>query len=119
MNIIRQCLIIFGCLAIGELLVYFSDIPLPSSIIGMLLLTILLKLGWIKVAWVQGIADFFIKILPFFFIPVGVAVMMYFDLIAASFWTILIASLGSTVINLVVAGWAHQLLRRRSKRSQI
>ena len=35
---IRQCAILFGCLALGELIVYLTGIKLPSSIIGMLLL---------------------------------------------------------------------------------
>ena len=41
---IRQCAILFGCLALGELVVFLTDIKLPSSIIGMLLLTLFLKL---------------------------------------------------------------------------
>ena len=48
---IRQCSILFGCLAFGELVVYLTGIKLPSSIIGMLLLTLLLKLKWIKLEW--------------------------------------------------------------------
>lgn len=36
---IRQCAILFGCLALGELIV-LTGIKLPSSIIGMLLLTL-------------------------------------------------------------------------------
>ena len=55
---IRQCAILFGCLALGELIVYLTGIKLPSSIIGMLLLTLFLKLGWIKLQWVQGLSDF-------------------------------------------------------------
>ncbi len=37
---IRQCAILFGCLALGELIVFLTGIKLPSSIIGMLLLTL-------------------------------------------------------------------------------
>lgn len=36
---IRQLAILFGCLALGELVIYLTHIPLPSSILGMLLLT--------------------------------------------------------------------------------
>lgn len=61
---IRQCAILFGCLALGELVVFLTDIKLPSSIIGMLLLTLFLKLGWIKLQWVQGLSDFLVAILP-------------------------------------------------------
>lgn len=109
---IRQCVIIFGCLAVGELLVAITGIKLPASIIGMLLLTLLLKLGWVKVAWVKGISDFLVKNLPLFFIPPGVAVMLYLDVIEANFWSIMVSALGSTVIVLALTGWTHQLLRK-------
>ena len=68
---IRQCAILFGCLALGELIVFLTGIKLPSSIIGMLLLTLFLKLGWIKLHWVQGMSDFLVANLGFFFIPPG------------------------------------------------
>ena len=115
---IRQVAIIFGCLAVGELIVHFTRVSLPSSIIGMLLLTLLLKTGWIKLAWVKGLADFLVGTLPFYFVPAGVAVMLYFDLIAASFWPIVVASAGSTVIVLIVTGWSHQLIRNFSKKNR-
>ena len=81
---IRQCAILFGCLALGELIVFLTDIKLPSSIIGMLLLTLFLKLGWIKLHWVQGMSDFLVANLGFFFIPPGVALMLYFDISQAA-----------------------------------
>ena len=109
---IRQCTILFGCLALGELVVWLTGIKLPSSIIGMLLLTTFLKLGWIKLHWVQGMSDFLVANLGFFFVPPGVALMLYFDIITAQFWPIVIASAVSTVLVLVVTGWIHQLTRR-------
>ena len=105
---IRQCAILFGCLALGELIVFLTGIKLPSSIIGMLLLTLFLKLGWIKLHWVQGMSDFLVANLGFFFIPPGVALMLYFDIIAAEFWPIAIASLVSTL--LVPVSYTHLTL---------
>ena len=109
---IRQCAILFGCLALGELIVFLTGIKLPSSIIGMLLLTLFLKLGWIKLQWVQGLSDFLVANLGFFFVPPGVALMLYFDVIEAQFWPIVIATVVSTVLVLVVTGWVHQLVRK-------
>lgn len=109
---IRQCAILFGCLALGELTVWLTGIKLPSSIIGMLLLTLFLKLGWIKLHWVQGMSDFLVANLGFFFVPPGVALMLYFDLIAAEFWPIVTASVVSTLLVIVVTGWVHQLTRK-------
>ena len=72
---IRQLAIIFGCLALGELVIYLTHIPLPSSILGMLLLTLLLKLKVIRLEWVRSISDFLVGNIGFFFVPPGVAVM--------------------------------------------
>ncbi len=109
---IRQCSILFGCLALGELIVYLTGVRLPSSIIGMLLLTLFLQLGWIKLEWVQGLTNFLVANLGFFFVPSGVALMLYFDIIQAQFWPIVVATLVSTVLVLVVTGWVHQLVRK-------
>ncbi|MCQ2193244.1 MAG: CidA/LrgA family protein [Paludibacteraceae bacterium] len=113
---IRQCSILFGCLAVGELLVYLTGIKLPSSIIGMLLLTLLLKLGWVKLEWVKGLSDFLIGNLGFFFVPPGVALMLYFDVIKAQFLPIMVAILVSTALVLVVTGWVHQWVRKLQKK---
>jgi holin-like protein len=112
-NMIRQCAILFGCLALGELIVFLTGVKLPACIIGMLLLTLFLKLGWVKLEWVQGISDFLVANLGFFFVPSGVALMLYFDLIRAQWIPIVVATVVSTVVVLVVTGWVHQVLRKR------
>ena len=62
--------------------------------------------------WVQGLSDFLVANLGFFFVPPGVALMLYFDIIAAQFCPIVIASLVSTLLVLIVTGWVHQLARK-------
>lgn len=109
---IRQCAVLFGCLALGELVVFLTGIALPSSIVGMLLLALFLKLGWVKLKWVQGLSDFLVANLGFFFVPAGVALMLYFDIIRAQFWPILIASVVSTLLVLLITGWVHQIMRK-------
>lgn len=110
---IRQCAILFGCLALGELLIFLTGIKLPSSIVGMLLLTLFLKLKWIKLEWVQGLCDFLVANIGFFFVPPGVALMLYFDIIKAQFWPIVVATVVSTILVLAVTGWVHQLCDRK------
>ena len=46
---VRQCFILFGCMALGEMITTLTGVKLPSSIIGMLLRTRLLKDKVIKV----------------------------------------------------------------------
>lgn len=113
--LIRYCAVIFGCLALGELVVYLTDIHFPSSIIGMLFLTLFLHLGWIKLEWVKVISDLLIANLGLFFVPPSVAILVYFDLIASNFWSIITAVVVSTLIVVVATGHTYQFLRKKMK----
>ena len=75
---VKQCTILFGCMALGELLVKITGVSLPGSIVGMLLLAAFLEMGWIKLEWVKQISDFLLSNLGFFFVPPGVALMLNF-----------------------------------------
>ncbi|HIT14844.1 MAG TPA: CidA/LrgA family protein [Candidatus Avimuribaculum pullicola] len=107
-----QCAIIFGCLALGELIVWLTGIKLPSSMIGMLLLTALLHFRVIRLSWVEGMANFLVKNLGFFFVPAAVSLMLFFDIIRAQWLPILLASALSTMLVIIVTGWVHQLMRK-------
>lgn len=106
---VKQCAIIFGCLAAGEFLSRVARVPVPGSILGMLLLTALLQMGWVKVETVRPISRFLVSNMAFFFVPPGVALMLYFDLIAAEWLPITVATVVSTAVVLVVTGAVHQL----------
>lgn len=108
-----QCAVIFGCLALGELIVYLTGIKLPSSIIGMLLLVLFLKTGVVKIKKIQQISDFLVGNIGFFFIPPGVALMLYLDIIKAQFWPIFVSSLVSTLLVIAVTGWIFQISNRK------
>lgn len=109
---IRQCSILFGCLALGELIVWLTGVKLPSSVIGMLLLTLFLKLGILKLEWVRGISDFLVANLGFFFVPSSIALMLCFDMIKAELLPIIVSTVASTVLVLVFTGWTHQIMRK-------
>lgn len=108
---ILQCAVLFAFLAIGELVVWFTGVPIPSSIIGMLLLTLSLKLGFVKMSWVDKVSDFLVKNLGFFFVPAGVGLMKCLGLIQAQWLPIIGASVVSTFLIIAVTGWVHQLVR--------
>ncbi|SFU52511.1 holin-like protein [Pustulibacterium marinum] len=112
---IKQVFIIFGCLSLGKIFVAVTGLPLPASIVGMLILTALLMSGKVKITDVKDVSDFFNKNMAFFFVPAGVAIMLYLDVISASFWPILVAAFVSTTLVLLVTGWTHQRLRKRKK----
>lgn len=109
---ILQFLIIFACLAIGELIVWLTGIKLPSCIIGMLILVLSLEMKWIRLEWVKGISSALIANMGFFFIPPGIALMQYFQIIKNDWLSILVSVIISTLIVLAVTGHVHQLTRK-------
>lgn len=109
---ILQCAILFAFLAMGEFIVYCTGIPVPSSIIGMLLLTAALKLRIIRLLWVDKVSDFLVKNLGFFFVPAGVGLMRCLDLISEQWLPIVAASVISTFLIIATTGWVHQMVRR-------
>lgn len=109
---ILQCAVLFAFLAMGELIVWLTGVPVPSSIIGMLLLAVSLRTGVVKEQWVDKMADFLVKNLGFFFVPAGVGVMRCLGLIRDQWLPIVTATVVSTFIIIAVTGWVHQLARR-------
>ncbi|MCM1072128.1 MAG: CidA/LrgA family protein [[Clostridium] fimetarium] len=109
---ILQCAVIFAFLAFGELVVYLTGIPVPSSIIGMISLAAALKLKFVRLMWVDKVADFLVRNLGFFFVPAGVGVMRCFDVISREWGAIVTATVVSTFAIIAVTGWTHQLCRR-------
>lgn len=109
---ILQCAVLFAFLAIGEAVVHFTGIPIPSSIIGMLLLTAALKLRIVRLIWVNKVSDFLVSNLGFFFVPAGVGLMRCLGLVSEQWLPIVGASVVSTFIIIAVTGWVHQFVRR-------
>lgn len=105
----RQLAIIIGCLAVGEFFVWLTGVSVPSSIIGMLFLTAMLKMKVVRLEWVETTSSFLVKNMGFFFVPPGVALMLYFDIIRAELLPIVVATVVSTMLVLVTTGWIHAL----------
>lgn len=113
---ILQCAVLFGFLAAGELIVWLTGVPVPSSIIGMILLAATLQSGRLKLSQVETFADFLTRNLGFFFVPAGVGIMRCLGVIADQWVPIVVSTVVSTFIIIAVTGWVHQITRRSTKR---
>ena len=112
----KQFGIIFGCLALGELIALIPGISIPGSILGMLILTFLLERGIVNPATINPVCKFLIANMAFFFIPPGVALMLYFDLLASEWLPITVATVISILVVLLATGHMHQFLHRWVKK---
>ena len=99
-------------LAIGEFIVWLTGIPVPSSIIGMLLLAMSLKAGIVKPRHVEKLSNFLVHNLGFFFVPAGVGLMNCLGLISDQWIPIVGAAIGSTIVINAVTGWTHRIVRK-------
>lgn len=54
---------------IGIVLHEWLAAPLPANVIGLLLFTLSLFAGWVKLEWVEGAAQFLLKHMLLFFLP--------------------------------------------------
>ncbi|MDE7025479.1 MAG: CidA/LrgA family protein [Paramuribaculum sp.] len=113
---ILQFGVLFAFLAAGELVVKLTGVPVPSSIIGMVLLCASLKAGVVKLEWVDKLSAFLVHNLGFFFVPAGIGLMNCLGLIADQWVPIVCATVISTVIIIAVTGWAHQWTRSMSSK---
>lgn len=119
MRIFREVLIVFGIAFLGEILSKSLHLPLPGSLCGMLILFILLCSGIIKIESIQLISDFLLSHLAFFFIPAGVSLLAYFDVIKDSWMWIILTCLLTTFITMGVCGWVmNALMHRKEQRHE-
>ncbi|UOD34637.1 CidA/LrgA family protein [Deferribacteraceae bacterium V6Fe1] len=107
---IQGLTIIFLFLFLGDSITYLTKIPIPGNVIGMILLTISLKIEIIKLNSVKPAADILVKNMAFLFVPPGVGIMIYFDLIKTEFIPIFLSYIFSTLAVLYAVGKFQQTL---------
>ncbi len=113
MKLLRQFGFILGLTLFGELIKKVFKLPLPGSVIGMIVLFLLLYLKVVKVENLKEISSFLLDHLSFFFVPAGVGLMAYMGILRDNWFEIGIISLITTVIVLLITGYSIQLLRKR------
>jgi holin-like protein len=86
----------------GELIRYLFKLPVAGNIIGMVLLFVALKYRWIALSAIKPASDKLLEFLVLFFIPYGVGLMIYFDLIKAYWLPLSIAVIASTLLTLYI-----------------
>lgn len=111
----RGLAILFGFNFLGYVLHAFH-VPLPGNVIGMILLTVALFTGWVKVAWIEESAEWLLKNMMLFFAPIIVGTVTLFQQIGEQVIPIVVSLVGSTVAVLLVTGWTVQALQRDKKR---
>lgn len=120
MKIIKQIGIIFSVCWISQLIEKFLPFSFPASVIGMLVLLVCLLTGFLKIEHIQEKADFLLENMAFFFLPAGVSIMNYFELLKKSWLQIVLICVVSTVVTFAVTAYSVKfvikIMERRKRR---
>lgn len=113
--LLKSLLIIFACLFLGQVIVGGFDLPLPASIIGLLLLFLALQSGLIKLSSVEKLAKIMLDHLVLLVIPACISIMQYMGVIADDLWILIVATTLSTFLVLIVTAKSYEWLRKTQK----
>jgi holin-like protein len=97
---------------LGEWLVHVAHAPVPGSVVGMLILTVLLETGVVPIEPVRPAADLLVRHLALLYVPAGVAVIVYVSVVRQDLVAITGAGLASLVAVLLVVGLIVQRFER-------
>ena len=109
---LAQLALLWAVYAGSNWLVAVVGLPIPGNVVGVLLLFTLLCLGIVKLAWVELAADFLLKHLVFFFVPIAVGLMEWGGVFYDYGLLLATAILASAVLPLLAVGGLSQLLHR-------
>ncbi len=112
MKIIRQIGIIFTVCWLSILVEKILPFAFPASVIGMILLFICLLTGVLKIEHIQEKADFLLENMAFFFVPAGVSIINYFDVLENTWIQLVVICVISTVVTFAVTAWSVKLTVR-------
>ncbi len=104
---------------ICTLIINWLQIPFPPALLGMLMLSALLCTRIVNPAEVEGICDLLISKMGMLFLPAGVSVILYFDVIKAEFTAItLTVIICSFAVLITTALFLEFALKGKSKKKE-
>lgn len=112
MNHLRQLGLILAVCAAGDLLSHMIGGLLPGNVLGMLLMLLLLAGRVLRPAAIGDTADFFLKNMAVFFLPVSLGILdLYADLHSQLPRIVLIVVVTTFLTAFATAGTVHLVLR--------
>ena len=104
MKIYLQLLIIFGFSFIGNVISNVFRLPVPGSILGMILLFLALQFKILEFRHVDEAGSFLINNMTILFLPAGVGIMAKWNLISHFWAQILLIVVAALIINMLFLG---------------
>jgi holin-like protein len=113
-NVFQQALTLAVILLISKIIESFIPIPMPASVIGLVLLFIALCTGIVKLGQVESVGTALTNNISFLFVPAGISVINSLPILSQSPVLIILLIDISTILLLISTGFASQLLVTKS-----
>ena len=113
-KIMLQILLLYVFVLVGNWVQLYFHLPLPGSIIGLLLLLAALSLKIVKLNWVESGAYFLLSFLPLYFIPATVGVIDYGYIFTGKGLLLIPLVMASTFLTMWVSGYISQRIARKN-----
>lgn len=111
-----QIVILWVIFWLGNQITGISGLPIPGTVFGMVLLFCLLLSGILKLSYIQEAADFLLKHMLFFFIPVAVGLMDWGSIFYEYALVLTAALVVGAVLPFFTVGIITQLLHKGEKK---
>lgn len=107
---ITQVGIIFGVCWAAQIVEQALPFAFPASVIGMILMFLLLVFKVLKVDHIREKSDFLLGNMAFFFIPAGVSIINYFDVLKDWVFQLIFICIVTTVITFAVTAYSMRFV---------
>ncbi len=104
--------ILWGVYFACNRLVAWTGWPIPANVLGVVVLFGLLSLGVVRLEHVERVADFLLRHLVFFFIPIAVGLMDWGEVFARHGMVLLAAILVSSLLPFLAVGFLTVFMHR-------
>jgi len=114
LKIIGQIIFLHLFLFIGMGIKMLIDVPLPSSMIGLIILFISLQIKLVKIEWVEKGATWLLAELLLFFIPSAVGIVNYNEILnMKGIETVLLIAISTFIVMGATGFTAERIYNRR------
>ena len=113
MKLYVQLMIIFMISLVGEGISSVFHLPVPGSIIGLVLLFLALQFKLLRLRHISMVGNFLLANMTILFLPPAVGIMEKFQGIAPYLLPIILIVLGAIVLNVCVIAVVVQLIKTR------
>lgn len=114
----HQVIVIALVLFVSKIIESFMPIPMPASVIGLVLLFVLLCTGAVKLVEVEKVGTTLTNNIGLLFVPAGISVVNSLGVISQAPFLIIGLIIVSTILLLICTGYVTQIIMKVTSRSK-